>query len=230
MTYPLSLRSSKFTCALALAAMPSSALAELSAQDVWKSFSKQMSAYGAMQADVSKSGGTLTAGGIVLQTEADEMRSETALLGDITFQENADGTVSIQFPNEMTATLNVTGANASPVSMTYRFSHQGMDVTASGQPGNISHAFSAPTLTYSLEDISFDNQPLDADLELTVSNIAGSWVTAGSSLTDIDAEYTIEAMSVMARFAEAKKGDGAQFNIQVQDIAAQSQNSIPAGT
>jgi len=158
MTTSLLSRMRNPVCALVLAAVPAPALAELSASDVWEAFSKQLSPYGQMQADLAQAGNTLTARAITLSTEVEGMRSETALSGAISFRENTDGTVSILFPAQMTATLNVTGAPGGTsdvsTSASYAFSQQGMKVTASGEPGRIMHDFSAPEMSYELQGMT----------------------------------------------------------------------------
>lgn len=229
MTGPLSLRTSIMFGAMATMALPAPALAALTAQDVWDAFSKQLTLYGGMAADVTQSGDTLSVSEIVLSSEIEEIRSETALSGVIAFQENGDGTVSIAFPEQMTASMTVSGPDVPSSRMTYSFGHDGMVVTASGEPGNIAHEFSAPKMTYVLNDMSFNGAAMDGAVELELTNTAGSWLSAGDALTEITADYTIEAMSVMAAFAEPANKGAAQFNVQLQDIVAKSKNTIPEG-
>lgn len=223
-------RTPNIICALALLAMPAPAFADLSAQDVWEAFSKQLSAYGEMQSDVTQSGGTLTARAITLSTDVEGLRSETALSGAISFQENTDGTVSILFPTEMSAKLTVSGAAAAaPTTVTYSFSQQGMEVTASGEPGNISHEFSAPQLSYVLNGMSVNGKSMGGTLQLDLTNTVGSWLSTGQSVTEIIADYTIDAMLVNANFTDPATQDEIKFTAQVEELAAQSENTIPDG-
>ena len=216
--------------ALALVAVPGQAVADLSARDVWEAFSKQLTPYGQIQADLAQAGPTLTARAITLSTEIDGMRSETALSGAISFRENADGTVSIQFPAQMTATLNVTGATGgASSSASYAFSQQGMEVTASGEPGRITHDFSAPQMSYTLQGMTADGTPMGGTMQLDLTNTAGSWLSAGETLTEVTADYTIEALSVDAAFTDPATNGEIKFTAQMDAVAAQSTNTIPDG-
>jgi len=220
----------KAVFALGLATIPAPALADLNAQDVWEAFSKQLSPYGQMQADLAQAGNTLTARAITLSTEVEGMRSETALSGAISFRENTDGTVSILFPAQMTATMSVTGSTSSATtSASYMFSQQGMEVTASGAPGRITHEFSAPQMTYSLEGMTVNGTPMGGTVDLELTNTAGNWLSAGQSLTEITADYTIETLTVDAGFAEPGTSDEIKFTAQMDALKAQSTNTIPEG-
>ena len=216
--------------ALALAAIPAQAVADLSARDVWEAFAKQLTPYGQMQADLAQAGPTLTARAITLSTEIEGMRSETALSGAISFRENADGTVSIQFPAQMTATLNVTAATGGASSTaSYAFSQQGMEVTASGEPGRITHDFSAPRMSYSLQGMTVDGTPMGGTVQLDLTNTAGSWLSAGETLTEVTADYTIDALSVEAGFTDPATSDEIKFTAEMEELEAQSTNTIPDG-
>ena len=229
MTASLSSRACMLTGTILALAVPAPALADLSAQDVWEAFSKQLSAYGKLEADLAEAGGRLTARAMNLSTDVDGLRSNTALSGEIAFQENSDGTVSILFPAEMTATLNVSDNGAAPVNITYAFEQQGMQVTASGQAGNITHDFTAPQLTYTLEGLSVDGKKIGSQVELVLSNTVGTWLSAGNAVTQVTADYTIDTLSVNANFTDPTTRDEIKFTARMNDLAAESENTIPDG-
>ncbi len=207
----------------------SPALADLTPSDVWDGIKAQMSVYGTVAASETNSGSSLAVSDIVMTTDTQDMKSTTSLTGSMVFRALGDGTVAIDFPSNMAANVVASDSGGAPMTLTVNVAQEGMRVVASGDPGNMTHEFSAPSLSYSLANLIVDDQPLTASMDIALRDTSGSWVSEGTSTRRQIAKYTVDTMTVKGLFAEPGKPDQIAVDLTVNSMEVASDNTIPEG-
>ncbi|MGI1662320.1 DUF2125 domain-containing protein [Palleronia sp. KMU-117] len=157
-----------------LAASP--ALADLTAAQVWsgwQAFASQ-NGYQLSATSESQSGDTLTVSGVTMaMSEADATVSGT--LGDFTFIERGDGTVSVDLPADWPMTFSGTDSDGVDFSATLTLSHTGLDLVVSGQPGQTLHTYTAPEISLTSTGFETGGEAVPVDLDVTLTNLAGEY-------------------------------------------------------
>lgn len=205
------------------------AAADVTAADVWEAFKSQISLYGTLTATEVPSSGNLTITDLTLSNEIDGQQGVTTITGTIGFRELGDGTVAIDFPPAVDVTTTAAAASdLPPVSVDFSFAQQGMTVIASGTPDNINHDFNAPSMTYILSGVTVDGNSADIDVNLTMTDTAGTYVTSGSADRSIDADYTMGGLTIVGGFTEPATGEKMQFDVAMSDMKIASLSTVPA--
>ena len=169
-----------------MAAMP--ALADVTAEDVWANWQESMSLYGEgglTVAGESRDGDTLTISGVMLSME-DSDAAMSAELGDLTFTENGDGTVSIGMANSYP--ISITGDD--DVTVTMVVEHSGLDLVASGDPEAISYDLSADRYGIVVTEIAGPDGTMDSDIRFVANDVAGAYLIETGDIQNIDYDLT----------------------------------------
>lgn len=223
MTFPSLLALTAF----GLSSLP--AAADLTAADVWGSFKRQMSVYGAVTASETQSGDSLAVSDIVMTATVEGAVSRSTLSGSLVFRELGDGTVAIDVPANMTANMSASDTGAASMSVTVGFTQQGLSLIASGAPGNIVQTFSAPSMTYTLSDLTVDGDRVAANMDVGLTNLAGTLTSEGTATSRQRADYTIDAMTLKGLVSEPGKSEKVAFDVKVNALTATSDTAIPEG-
>ena len=161
------------------------AWADVTPEEVWQTWQDTATAQGQKVTAESTSldGDTLTVSGITVQLTGEGGES-SALIGEIQFQDNGDGTVAVIMPDsfpvllKIPATPGVEGAKPSELALTVTMPDA--DITASGVPDALSYATDVPTL-----EIAADVTEGEGDSATKAAVLA--------KLTGVTGNYLIEA-------------------------------------
>ena len=161
------------------------AWADVTPEEVWQNWQDTATAQGQKVTAESTSldGDTLTVSGITVQMTGEGGES-SALIGEIQFQDNGDGTVAVIMPDsfpvllKIPATPGVEGAKPSELALTVTMPDA--DITASGVPDALSYATDVPTL-----EIAADVTEGEGDSATKAAVLA--------KLTGVTGNYLIEA-------------------------------------
>ena len=161
------------------------AWADITPEEVWQSWQDAATAQGqkVTAESTSMEGDTLTVSGITVEMTG-EGGSSSALIGEMQFQDNGDGTVAIvmapTFPVllKTPAMAGVEGSKPSELTMTVTMPDA--DITASGVPGSVSYDMTLPQL-----EIAAEGAEGDGDSATKIDVLA--------KLSDVAANYLIEA-------------------------------------
>lgn len=159
--------------------------ADVTPEEVWQNWQDTATAQGQKVTAESTSldGDTLTVSGITVQLTGEGGES-SALIGEIQFQDNGDGTVAVIMPDsfpvllKIPATPGVEGAKPSELALTVTMPDA--DITASGVPDALSYATDVPTL-----EIAADVTDGEGDSATKAAVLA--------KLTGVTGNYLIEA-------------------------------------
>ncbi|MDF1802546.1 DUF2125 domain-containing protein [Thalassovita sp.] len=188
----------KTSAAMALCMTGSAAFADVSAQDVWGAWKDQMTQMGyAIKADESMSGGALVLSNIGMHIDMpDNAGTLDVTLGQITFQENGDGTVQVILPADMPVMLHVEPKDEEVVDATVSYSNQGLAMIVSGTPDNLTYNLSAARTDLTLSKLVVDNKPVElGQVGMTMTNLTGSTTTQNGAVITSKQSFAAETLS-----------------------------------
>ncbi len=171
----------------------STAMADVTAQQVWNDWRGLMSATGAQigfeQAD---SDGILTINNLSFTTTEHAGDAATVFnLGSLVFQEQGDGTVLVLLPTD--APIVVTNDTTR---ITLNQSHKDLSLVVSGAPKDLSYNYKADALVLSLVEMIIEGETLtDATAELTIGDFNGTTHARNASLLEVEHDARIGALS-----------------------------------
>ena len=147
--------------ALALVMGTSSAFADLTAAEAWGDWVGYMQGMGyALTAEEVQNGNTLNINNINVAMPLEEANGQMTLsLGDLTFVENGNGTVDVVFPQTVPIVTTVTSDDATKSAVvSMKYTHDGMKMTMSGTPDDLTYDTSADRVTVSLDGVTVDGK------------------------------------------------------------------------
>ena len=155
-----------------LTAFASTALADVSANDVWANWQEQLSAYGDGRITIggeTYSGKSLTVDGVEISAETNG-RSSSILIPQIILTENGDGTVTVALSPNIPITFH---PNAPHSENLVEMVLQLVDgtVVVSGSPEAMVYDYSADRMTLSATQIIEDGEEVPADILLNANGL-----------------------------------------------------------
>lgn len=203
--------------AMTAALSASAAMADVTAADVW---SNQQAFYEAMGVSL---GGLLTNGALVAPELNVILPQGIATMqvttdASVSMIENSDGTVTISYPSPMSITVAGGAPGEGSFTLDFTMTHDSYDITASGQPGDITYVSSGQNLRFEPSNLQLDGTP---EIGMTMSGflsldswIGTSQVTEGKLIT-----YTANSETGLSV---------AEFSFAVDDIVSNtSQTTLP---
>ncbi|MCO6384434.1 DUF2125 domain-containing protein [Oceanicola sp. 502str15] len=166
----------------------------LTAEEAWEAWVDIAATYGenVTAANTSQSGGVLTASGVAVAMEVEEM-SLNGSIGDVTFTENGDGTVAIAMPSAFDMMMTVAPEYGEKVELTINFQLDGLDMSAADADGGVAFTYSAPSMVFAMADMMVDGETIPFSFTGTVSGSAGTYTKAGEALSS---QFTAEGLQI----------------------------------
>lgn len=157
--------------------------ADTLAADIWAEWQAQASLTGqTINATATPTGTGLSLTNFTTITE-EEGFSTRGAIDEITLTENADGTVSITFSElySIAFTFEV-DPDDPPANIEIQMRHEGLNIQASGDPGNRTYAYTADRLILTDGAIwGGGGEPPSIDLELVISDLASTYLVVGDT-------------------------------------------------
>ena len=115
-----------------------------------------------------------------------------AQLGDVQFQAQADGSVSVVFPAEIPVRFAMAGADGAQLRGIIVNRQTLFSLTVSGTPEKMTYSYSAATLQMTLDSLAIDGRVTQtADTGLTLRDITGRGTAEGGRLTQSQQQLQI---------------------------------------
>lgn len=216
--------------AMAVLLGTTSAYADVSNQDVWSAWKGVLTGVGYKVAgEESQSGKTLKVDGLTLSFDlAPEDGMASVNMGDMTFEEQGDGTVRIGVP--ATVPIKVTSTvegETSDVTLTAMLDN--MDMVASGDPDNIVYTYSANSLGLELTEMLINGEPFeDFDMTMNMTALAGMSSISGGDLAQFVQNMTANSMNMKINGDDPSEGKF-DMSIDATGLAFESQGAFPMG-
>ncbi|MCV6825692.1 MULTISPECIES: hypothetical protein [Halocynthiibacter] len=216
----------KFTTTSALCALLSSpALADVTADDVWEGLQAQytMMGYQAAATNVTRDGNKLIIDDFVLSMEIPEEDETLKVSGiNLVLEELANGTVDIQFPDELTI-----NAEVADVIVELLLTLTEDSIVASGNPDDMTFAMSVENYIIDLKQIREGDVAFLPKAIITMTGLAGDMRVAKGGMTELVYDMTSDSLNIDVDF-EDPEGDG-QFTalLNLTGVTADSTSTIP---
>ncbi len=215
------------TACILVAAGTSAAQADVTSADVWAAWQSMATQMGETLTAGSETqdGGTLTVTDMAVSMETTDA-SATGTIPEVVFTENGDGTVSITMTPSYDVMLNVTPEEGGEtVEMSLNIAYEGLNLTASGDPDAVNYDFDASSVTISVGDLVVDEEQMELDVDVTLSDVAGSYETGADA--SVVSKVTAATMNLVAHMDEPDGGDGTfDMTAELADISMESEGSV----
>lgn len=222
--------------ALVLVSSTQIAMADITPSDVWEDWRDYMRGMGyGLTATEALSGDTLTVSDLVFDLSPDADQGEmTIAMGTITLSQNDDGTVSVQMPASTPMVVDITpnDVDAEPVRLALTVNQTGQTMTVSGAPTAMTSSFAAQQIGISVDEITIDDETLDAEnamLNVTLADVESTTQTTLGNLRAFDQSTTIASMTYDMRFKDPDEPAIATIAAATSDMALQTTGVLPRG-
>lgn len=203
----------------------STALADLTADDVWQQWRGYMErvGYEVTTGSADTSGGTLTVQDLVLSMDVEGMSVEMTM-PEMTFRENGDGTVDIAFPANMPFDMQME-EDGEKVVMAMTISHENLGMTASGDPENTTYDLAADMFGLSLDSVQAEGETYEDVASATMEGVSGQYALTAGEVMGYLSDLTADSLSYSVDFEEA---DGAvKLDGTLTQLASKSSGAMP---
>lgn len=216
-----------FACSIA-----NGAWADLTASDVWSDWKAYMGGMGyQVGGSENQSGGTLTVTDMTMSMEMpEEDGSGTLTIPEVTFTENGDGTVSIDFPESFPMTLSFAADPGEAVEVVMTYAMSNMNMSVAGDPSDMTYSYTADTLNLSVDSVTAEGETLPEgalDIRLDMAGVSGTAQMIIGELRDLVQEFSANSMTYIIAFDDPESDDGANLNGQLNNVTYSGTGSIP---
>ena len=224
----------RFSAALALVLAATSAHADLTAADVWGDWRDYLNGFGyAVTGTESMSGNVLTVSDVTMDMKMPENGGNVAFqIGTLSFTENGDGTVAIGLPASMPVTVTTVPESGETVTMTMAYSHDGLDMVASGTPTELRYAYSARSIDMALTGMTVNGAavpPADAVMSVSLRDISGTSDMTIADLRTYTQDFTASGVSYNMDFAEPGQSNRAKITGSMGILTLAGTGQVPLG-
>ncbi len=188
------------TTALTTALTASTAVADVTADDVWSNIRAYMDAFGpAISVETARNGKTLTVSDIALNWQLPfDVGSIALSQTGFDLVETGDGTVAIAYKDAIEVAVDVEITGEGGVHATLVFSPEGMFTIASGQPNKVLYTYGAERMgiTASRFEITEGQNPQHLDINGDIGKLTGEVTIETGSQVIVDGTASVASQAV----------------------------------
>ena len=213
------------TCIVAIFAA-SGAMADVTAQQVWDSWKKNLSSNPDMVVTTTSEeagDGVLVIEGLsVNMTSPDEAFSMT--IGDVSFTEQDAGTVSVQMPDSFLIEVQSSDADSTLMEI----SQSGEPIIVSGTPDALAYRISTNRYALSVLEVIQGGEPtLDGDILITLNDLYGNYSVANNDLREIDYIFEIGSVDLLVDITEPNSTDNVVVSGKIAAVQTRADIAAP---
>jgi hypothetical protein len=200
------------------------ALADVTAQDVWDQWKDSMMMMGDGAVNIgseSYENGILTVSGVSLDF-SDDMSTFSAEIGDLVFEEQGDGTVSILMADSYPISIS---SDEETVNLTVMQS--GVDLVAGGTPDAMTYDLTADQYAIVLDSIQGSEPAPEGDMRMAMNNVTGSYAVSGDDLRDMSYDLSIGSVDLLADLTEDETETTVLISGKVNELDVNAAITVP---
>jgi Uncharacterized protein conserved in bacteria (DUF2125) len=172
------LRALTSSSAIALVFLATGARADVTPQEVWASWQTMMTSAGQelTVGDTKDTGSAVDVSDVAIAYK-DQMGGSVNISFDkLSFTDNGDGTVAVKMPDSYPLAMSFPKATDGPGSIKLTVQQPGAAIIAGGSATETSYAFTAPTTTITLDEVTdTTGKVLDTKADLALTAVTGSY-------------------------------------------------------
>ncbi|MBD3679559.1 MAG: DUF2125 domain-containing protein [Rhodobacteraceae bacterium] len=204
--------------------------ADVTPEEVWQDWKDYSARFGQTveTGSETRTGETLTVGDIRMTMEMSDGSKFSSQLGDLDLRQLGDGSVAIDMGVSQVMSIAIEMSGEPPIEMDLVFDQEGLEVIASGNPGEISYDLRGKRLTVSSDSVTEGGETFPLSLMLSMSKIAGSYNLSGKGEA-IQSELSAAELAVDLSMSDPDGGEGELLlNATLQDVVSSSIGIVPA--
>ncbi|MBT3141919.1 DUF2125 domain-containing protein [Phaeobacter gallaeciensis] len=203
--------------ALVYAVATQGAWADLSANDVWSDWKTYMGGMGyEVTGTEATSGNVLTVTDLKVAMEMPEGEgSGSGTLPEVSFTENGDGTVSIDFPAQLPIAFNIAAEGEEPVTGELLYSMDQMKTVVSGTPEEMLYTYTAAGLSAKVTSLIAEGKELAGtalNISIDMKDVAGTSKSTIAEQRGMEQAFTVASTTYNLSFDDPESDDQAAFN------------------
>ena len=186
------------------------ALADVTPAEVWSDWNNYMAGFGyEMSGTESTSGGTLTISDMTMTVPIPEEDTSISIsLGEISFADNGDGTVSVQLPETVPMVMEIDAGFGEPGKIALDYNSANYSMVVSGDSDRMLYTYSADLLELVLKDVNFDGESIPVgSASMSVAGISGTSESTTGDLREVKQELSSGPVAYNFDFADPE-GEG----------------------
>ncbi len=205
------------------------ALADMTPEEVWKSWQEMTTAYGqtVTVGSEAREGDTLMLKDVKLAADQDGTKVDITL-GEMAFKDQGDGSVAISMSPEIPMTIE-TKEGDKPTTVNIGISQQDMKIVASGTTDDLRYDYTAPSLKMSVTDVNgVDAAAINLNVMLALNNMVGSTIVKGGTDKVSTGTMSSDSMEFDVSFKEPEKSNDFAMKGKMTGLAGNSTTNMPA--
>lgn len=211
--------------------LATTAHADVTSQQIWDDWKSYMSAFGyTVSGDESRSGDTLSIQDLSLAMDFPEGSADFTL-GNVSFVDNGNGTVSMMFPETMPMRMRFAAPEGPEVSATLEYALENFNMQASGDPSRIVYDYTADGMGLRVTDLVVDGQTIGenvAKISFNSSALIGQSVMEPGALRKVVQNAQIGETTYTVNFADPASSDTFAMNGTLASMTMSGTTQIPA--
>jgi len=210
--------------------LPTAAMAQVSALDVWESWESYVESFGQTITVGSQevNGDTLILQDITASAEFPE-GAFTSSLEFLEFRELSDGTVAITMAPDFPLSLSIQAEPGSFVDIAMIMRQSGASIIASGSPGDITFDYLASEISFALEELVVDGETIDATVQFAMGDIGGQMALTDNGDITYRSNFTAATTTYEVNFTDPTDGGNVIMNGSMDDVKTNTMLSLPEG-
>ena len=206
--------------ALALILMTSGAQAQVTAEEVWKSWQDMSTSAGQTITTTSEArdGDTLVIEGLAMSMNTPDGVAAQSTMGTVRFRETGSGTVEVTLPETYPLTMTIPPADAGdpegPTNLKMTINQPGILITAGGSATETSYDFVAPTIGIAVTEVSTATGPKDVKFDVAMTDVTGKYMLGGDAAAQqLESTFTAGNAVIAATGTDADVDFRANFSM-----------------
>jgi hypothetical protein len=208
----------------------STAMADVTAQEVWDDFKASMSIYSAEQLSIGSetmSGDTLTVSDIAINVSEEEV-AVTATLSEILFIEQGDGTVLVDMSDEIPITIVNTPRYGAPSTVNAAIRQQNEKFVVDGSAGNFEYTLTTDSYAFVIDEIiEADGPAITGDMAISLNDIDLNYQITGGELRNTASQGTIGNININFDMSEPGGSGHIAVKGDINDMTLNGTSSVP---
>ena len=216
--------------ALSIFMTGSAAFADVTAEQVWTDWKDYMAGFGyEIEATENQSGGELVVSDITMTIDIPEEEGDVSItMGQLTFTENGDGTVSIAMPTEFPIVGSM-GVEGEAVDFSLDYTTEDFLMNVSGDADQMTYDYTAALAKISLSEVAVNGEPIDiGKLEMSVADTEGQSVMTIGELRETQQKMTTGVVDYTVDVKDPEGGGQFKMSGSIDGMSLEGGGSFPA--
>lgn len=212
---------------LAALLISTAAHAELTADQVWTNWKAVTASYGqtVTAASETREGDTLVIKGLTIASTFDG-GSINGTIEAVNFRELGDGTVEVTMSPDYPLVVNSTDPDGKKSVVNVAIRQPDLKIIASGTEAETRYDFTAPSVKAVVKDVTFEEKPVEMNLEVDVTALGGSYLVTAGTPTQLATSITADSAGMTLAMTDPETGGKVNIKGNVLALAGTSTGNL----